>query len=165
MKYLLDANTLIEAKNRYYHMAFCPAYWQWILQRNLSEDVGSITMIEEELLDGNDELKDWVAEHKHIFIPVSDAPTQQAFAAVAGQVAAESAHMKPGAMEEFLAGADPWLIAKAMVTGATVVTHESFNPDVRRKFLIPNLCRHFNVQYMNTFELLHTLSAEFVLAA
>lgn len=30
MTYLLDTNTLIEAKNRYYRMAVCPAYWRWI---------------------------------------------------------------------------------------------------------------------------------------
>lgn len=30
MIYLLDANTLIEAKNRYYRMKVCPAYWSWI---------------------------------------------------------------------------------------------------------------------------------------
>ena len=30
MTYLLDANTLIEAKNRYYRMTVCPAYWSWV---------------------------------------------------------------------------------------------------------------------------------------
>ena len=32
MIYLLDTNTLIEAKNRYYSMTICPGYWSWILQ-------------------------------------------------------------------------------------------------------------------------------------
>lgn len=31
--YLLDANTYIEAKNRYYQMSFCPAYWDWLDQQ------------------------------------------------------------------------------------------------------------------------------------
>jgi len=73
--------------------------------------------------------------------------------------------MKPGAMEDFLSGADPWLIAKAMVTNAVIVTHEAYNPEIRRKFLIPNVCQHFNVTYINAFELLHALEAEFALAA
>lgn len=30
MKHLLDSNTLIEAKNRYYSMTVCPAFWQWV---------------------------------------------------------------------------------------------------------------------------------------
>ncbi len=163
MRYLLDSNTLIEAKNRYYHMAICPGYWQWILHKNQTREIGSITMIADELLRGDDELRDWAADHAGIFVPITDAPTQEAFATVAAQVAAQSPRMKVGALEDFLSGADPWLIAKAMVTGAAVVTHEAFNPDVKRKFLIPNVCRHFGVQVLNTFELLHTLKAEFVL--
>ncbi|MCY1454589.1 hypothetical protein D9M71_716660 [compost metagenome] len=71
--------------------------------------------------------------------------------------------MKIGAMEEFLAGADPWLIAKAMTTGATVVTHEVLNLDAKRKFIIPNICQELSVPFLNTFELLHRLEARFVL--
>ena len=73
--------------------------------------------------------------------------------------------MKDGALEEFLAGADPWLIAKARVTGALVVTHERLNLQNRRKFLIPNVCQHFGVTCLNTFELLNLLEARFVLAS
>lgn len=163
MIYLLDANTLIEAKNRYYHMAICPGYWQWLQQKSQSGEVASIDSVANELLRGNDELAEWVAGHQNLFLPVSDAPTQHAFGTIAAHVAAESVRMKPGAMEEFLAGADPWLVAKAMTTGATVVTHEAFNLETKKKFLIPNLCRHFNVRWMDTFQLLHALKAEFVL--
>lgn len=164
MNYLLDANTLIEAKNRYYHMAICPGYWQWLQLKNQAGQVASVDSVAEELLHGNDELTSWVATNKDIFLPVSDGPTQQAFAAIAAHVAAESPRMKAGAMDDFLAGADPWLIAKAMVTGATVVTHEAFNLETRKKFLIPNVCRQFGVRWMDTFQLLHMLKAEFVLA-
>lgn len=71
--------------------------------------------------------------------------------------------LKPGAIEEFLSGADPWLIAKARVMGATVVTHEQHNPAARRKFLIPNVCQHFGVPCLDTFELLNQQAARFVL--
>lgn len=33
-EYLLDANTFIEAKNRYYSMNICPGFWQWITITN-----------------------------------------------------------------------------------------------------------------------------------
>ncbi len=154
---------MIEAKNRYYHMNICPAYWQWIVQKNQSHEVASITMVEDELLAGDDELTVWVRAHKHLFISVSDQATQHAFITLVTQMNTEAARMKPGALDEFLSGADPWLIAKAMTTGATLVTHESLNPEVKRKFLIPNLCKHFNVPYINTFDMLHTLGAQFVL--
>ena len=32
MIYLLDSNTLIEAKNRYYGMTICPGYWSWVIR-------------------------------------------------------------------------------------------------------------------------------------
>jgi len=47
----------------------------------------------------------------------------------------------------------------------TIVTHEKFNPDIKKKFLIPNICRTVGVSYIDTFELLVTLEAKFVLAA
>lgn len=163
--YLLDANTLIEAKNRYYSMAVCPAYWEWIIQKHEALEVASISLVAEELRRGNDELAQWVATNSALFIDVSDAPTQNAFAAVAGMLVGAAPKMKAGALEDFLAGADPWLIAKAVATNAVVVTHEVFNPDIKRKFSIPNVCAEFGVRWINTFELLQALDAKFVLAA
>lgn len=163
MKYLFDSNTLIEAKNRYYSMAVCPAYWQWLLRKNLSNDVASISLVGKELRDGTDELADWVTNNQKLFIAVDDEETQTNFGAVANLVMELAAKMKAGAANEFLSGADPWLIAKAMTTGATVVTHESYHPDAKKKFLIPNICKHFGVGYIDTFEMLDTLEARFVL--
>ena len=60
MIYLLDANTYIEAKNTYYSMDFCPAYWSWLDQQFVAGVAGSIDMIGRELKDGNDELATWV---------------------------------------------------------------------------------------------------------
>jgi hypothetical protein len=91
-----------------------------------------------------------------LFIAVDDEETQTNFGTVANLVAELAAKMKAGAVEEFLSGADPWLIAKAMTTGATVVTHESYHPDAKKKFLIPNVCKHFGVDWINTFEMLDT---------
>jgi hypothetical protein len=47
---------------------------------------------------------------------------------------------------------------------AVVVTHEQFNPQIKRKFSIPNVCQHFGVQWIDTFELLSRTDARFVLA-
>jgi hypothetical protein len=57
-----------------------------------------------------------------------------------------------------LGRADPWLIAKARVLGATVVTHELLRPpETIRKVAIPNICTEFKVPYQNTFDLLRGL--------
>lgn len=163
MKHLLDANTLIEAKNRYYGMNICPAYWQWLMLQNQALELASIVSVRDELTKGNDDLAQWAKDNPAFFHTVSDEKTQAAYIQVAAHVAEQTGKMKVGALEEFLAGADPWLIAKALCTGATVVTHEVLNHDVKRKFIIPNVCEHFGVRYMNTFELLHNLKARFVL--
>lgn len=163
MKYLLDSNTLIEAKNRYYAMTICPAYWQWVLMQNKAMEIASISMVANELKKGNDDLAEWTKENPALFVDISDEPTQSAFGRVAQILHEQSAGMKVGALEDFLSGADPWLIAKAWTTGATVVTHEAFNPNSKKKFLIPNICKQLNIPSINTFELLHRLNAKFVL--
>lgn len=112
MIYLLDANTLIEAKNRYYSMSICPGYWAWILQTHGQGVVASIETVGDELKKGNDALAEWAKQHEELFWHISDDATQEAFATVAAHVASQGARMKTGAVEEFLAGADPWLIAK-----------------------------------------------------
>lgn len=163
MTYLLDANTLIEAKNRYYQMHICPGYWDWLCKSHLAGEVNSIRSVRAELQRGNDELADWATGHAPLFLDESDDATQAAFVEVAQHLANTALEMKPGALDEFLGGADPWLIAKAMTTNATVVTHEQLNLAARRKFLIPNVCQHFGVRFMDTFELLNALEARFVL--
>lgn len=162
MNYLLDANTLIEAKNRYYQMSICPGYWDWLRKANQAGEVNSIRSVRDELLRGNDALAEWTKGHAPLFLEESDQATQTAFAQVAQHVASTAPQMKAGALDEFLGGADPWLIAKAMTINATVVTHEQLNLAARRKFLIPNVFQHFGVSFVDTFELLNALEAWFV---
>ncbi|MHC8322149.1 DUF4411 family protein [Pseudomonas sp. GB2N2] len=165
MNHLLDANTLIEAKNRYYGMAICPGFWQWLLLKNEALALSSIAPVMDELTKGNDELADWAKQNSGFFHITNDDAMQEAFVQMAGLVADQAPRMKTGAMEEFLAGADPWLIAKAMTTGATLVSHEVLNRDAKRKFIISNICEQLNVPFLNTFGLLHRLEARFVLLA
>jgi len=165
MSYLLDANTLIEAKNRYYQMRFCPGYWDWLKRGKEAGILSSVDSVAQELRRGNDDLAQWAQTHADFFVPESDERTQAAFAEIASHIEVQSASMRAGALEEFLGGADPWLIAKALVTGRVVVTHEQLNAQSRRKFFIPNVCRHFGVEFIDTFQMLDRQDARFVLAA
>lgn len=164
MSYLLDANTLIEAKNRYYQMSFCPGYWTWLTRTKKAGRLSSVESVSVELRRGNDELAKWVATQADMFMPESDEATQVAFAEVAAYLASQATKMKVGALDEFLSGADPWLIAKARVTRQTVVTHERLNAANQRKFLIPNVCLHYGIECINTFDMLDRLDARLVLA-
>lgn len=162
MRYLLDANTYIQAKNQYYGMDICPAYWDWLdlqFERGL---IVSIDMVGRELRDGNDELAEWVRVRPGHFISNDDEPTQGVFADIV-QLVMEG-NFNPGQRDSFLAKADPWIIAKASTLGAIVVTHETMAAPNARKVKIPNICQHFEVSCLNTFEFLRELNARFVLA-
>ncbi len=74
MRYLLDSNTYIQAKNFHYNMNFCPAYWEWLDLKYLDGDIGSIKSVYEELYQSQngDELSDWVRERRDQFVDIDD---------------------------------------------------------------------------------------------
>ncbi|MCL1476650.1 DUF4411 family protein [Marinobacter sp. M3C] len=161
MRYLLDANTYIQAKNQYYGMDICPAYWDWLDQQFQQGLVASVNMIGRELRDGKDELADWVRERPAHFISNDDEATQAAFSSIVQAVM--QGDYNSGNRDIFLAKGDPWIIAKASVIGAAVVTHESAVAPNARKVKVPNICRQFGVPCVNTFQFLRELNARFVL--
>lgn len=161
MKFLLDTNVFIEAKNRYYAFDICPGFWEW-MDSVCETDVASIVSVRDELVVYKDELAEWAKERKDAawFLAVDDEDTQGNFAEIVQHVA--SAHYTEPAVAKFLDSADSLLIAKARATGATVVTHELPNPEAKKRVLIPDVCNVFDVPYMNTFEALRQFSAKFV---
>lgn len=161
MKYLLDSNTYIQAKNFYYGMDICPAYWDWLDQQYQQGTVASVDMIGRELREGNDELAEWVKARPDHFIKNDDVATQSVFTEIVQTVA--TGDYNPGNRDNFLAKADPWIIAKAKTLGATVVTHEFLLVPNTKKVKVPNICQQFDVPCLNTFQFLRELNARFVL--
>lgn len=162
MNYLMDANTYIQAKNVYYNMDFCPAFWDWLEKQFHAGQVMSIDNVYLELTDSTDTLSQWAKAHKAHFVSVADTATQATFTDIANYVVSLPGK-SPVDIANFLSKADPWLIAKAITTGATVVTHEKVVDPASKKVKVPNICQQFNVSYMNTFQLLTQLQAQFVL--
>ncbi|NAO98209.1 MULTISPECIES: DUF4411 family protein [Halomonadaceae] len=161
MRYLLDANTYIEAKNQYYGMDICPAFWDWLDKQFALGTIASVDMIGRELKEGNDQLASWVRERPDHFISNDDELTQALFADIV-QFVMEGDY-NPGNRDNFLAKADPWIIAKAKAIGASVVTHEAVAAVNTRKVKVPNICQQFEVPCLNTFRFLRELEARFVL--
>jgi len=56
--------------------------------------------------------------------------------------------------------ADAWVIAYAMHVDGIVVTQESYSPEIKRKIPIPNVCKDFDIPYMDTFEMLRNLNVQ-----
>lgn len=144
-------------------MDFCPAFWDWLDKQCHSGQVMSIDNVYLELTDSNDELSKWAKNHKSHFVPVADKNTQDMFKEIANYVVSLK-DKSPADIANFLSKADPWIIAKASTTGAIIVTHEAIVPANSKKVKIPNICKKFGIDYINTFQLLNLLKAKFVLA-
>ena len=160
---MFDANVFIEAKNFYYRFDTFPGFWEWLDAEKAKGHLGSIQPVCDELLKGNDDLAAWIKERKDSgwFLPVDDIETQHNLAQIANWVMLHP--FKEAAKAEFLGVGDPWLIAKAKVLGATVVTQETFDARSMKKVKIPNVCRAFAVPNINSFDLLRQTGATFTL--
>ena len=160
--YLLDANTYIQAKNLYYQLDFCPAYWDFLDQQFKTGMLASIDNVYDELSNTGDDLANWVREHKMHFHPIESEQVQQQYIAIVNHIAALP-NKSRASVDAFLDSADPWLIATATLTGEVVVTQEVLVAHNSHKIKIPNVCKEFSVQYMDTFHMLKELKARFVL--
>ena len=67
MAYLPDADVFIRAKNLHYGFDFCPAFWQWLIERNADGTVFSVEKVGDEVLAIADELSEWAAERGNRF--------------------------------------------------------------------------------------------------
>lgn len=121
-------------------------------------------MLTPSLKRGDNELADWARDNSGLFLGVGDDVTQICFAKVANAIVVQSMDMKPGgAIEAFLAGADPWLFARAMAIGVVVVPHKAHNSMAKKNFRLPKVCKDFCVVWVNTFEMLEWSGVKYIL--
>ena len=160
MAYLLDANVFMQAKNLHYGFDFCPAFWDWLIAQNASNQVFSIEKVGDEINAGADELATWAALRGPGFFLKPDA----AILAVLGQVStwATGQQYEPAAVNTFLQVADYYLVAHALSHGHTVVTHEVAAASTK-KIKIPNACIGLGIKCMTPFEMLRHERARFIL--
>ena len=60
--YVLDSNTFIDAKNRYYGFDIVPSFWNELISRSRG-NILTIDHIKNEIMSGNDELSTWFNTH------------------------------------------------------------------------------------------------------
>lgn len=160
--YLLDSNVLIEAKNRYYAFDIAPGFWEWLDLAHAKSLVCSISAVQQELLDGDDELTHWARRHPSFFLP-SDEATVQEFRHLSSW--AQNSHYSASAISKFASNqADFQLIAHARAYGHTVVTHERSQPNSVKRILIPDACNAMRVKFTDTFSMLSESRMRLVLA-
>lgn len=140
MAYVVDTSTFIVLKN-YYPGTFA-TLWAHIDALAADGTLVSVREVFNELQNSNenDFIRDWAKEHKAIFA----APTNAEQLMVRQILAIPHFQTLIGA-KAILKGtpvADPFLIAAAVVNGATVVAQERLKPNAAK---IPNVCAHFGV--------------------
>ena len=64
------------------------------------------------------------------------------------------------AKSKFANDVDGWLIAYSKVFSNILVTQEVLKQEAKREVPIPNVCKAFNVPYIDTFKLLRSLKIQ-----
>lgn len=162
MRYLVDSDVLIQAKNRHYDFAVCPGFWDWLDARHESGNVYSVGRVKEELRAGADELASWAVARDSFFLEPDDAVVES-MRQLSEWATSRTPAYTEAAVTEFLGAADYYLVAQAHAHEFTVVTAE-VPSDTVNKVKIPNACGGMNVQYLDIFTVLRNESAQFVLA-
>lgn len=162
VKYVLDANVFIEAKRRYYAFDVCSGFWESLIWLQSEGRIGSIDRVKNELVRGGDDLTAWITSR----MPETgfDSTDHRLIADCFGEMVAwvqSQSQFFPEAKAQFASGTDGWLMAYVKTQGHVLVTHEVLASDAKKKVPMPNVCRAFNIPYMDSFEMLRTLSVCF----
>ncbi len=159
--YLLDANILIDAKNRYYAFDIAPSYWEWLEHSFASGTVGSIQAVYGELVAGGDELGDWAKRHRKYFLPI-DQRTTTFFQPLSDW--ARSQRFTQQALATFSANAADYLMVAFSATyKCTVVTHEIPDPKSRKRVKIPDACAALKVSYTDPWTMFRKTGSQLAL--
>ena len=160
-RYLLDANAFIQAKRRFYGLDFCPGYWRTLIWHRQQGRLCSVDQVQDELLRGGDDLADWVEQQfgATSFADTATPPVATVYAQMLAWVMAQPQFLD-SAKAEFQQVADGWLAAFAKASGYVVVTLEEFDPVIRKKVPLPNVCRAFDVETITPFEMLRRLKVQ-----
>ena len=169
MIYLLDANAFIRAKNEFYAYDIVPSFWKMLLEKFRSGSVKIIDAVFEEILKGNDNLTDWVRDNirnaedvygkEYIVQAKYDQNVIGNYRIIANNVYSNECYSEEN-KQQFLSGADPWLVAAASTYGDTVVTFEKSARANSKKIKIPDICQQMNVQFMDLYDMMRKIQIE-----
>lgn len=163
--YVLDANVFIGAYRGYYAFEVAPSFWDALVNLASNSKICSIDRIQHEIINPKDKdpdkLHEWTTDNFKDYFEGTDAVDVLENYALIQQWSFNNSQFTDAAKDEFARNADAWLIAYAKAKGSTLVTHEVYNPQMKKRILIPVVCENFGVNYVNTFEMLKNLQVQF----
>ena len=156
MIFLLDTNIFINAHNVHYRINIFPSVWNFFAE---TKEIKSIDKVFDEITKGDDGLVKWGNDNESLFLPTSSKEIQDQYRIISKFVQDE--YEKQENINKFLGGADPWLIAYAIIKEATIVTFEKTGGYKSLEIKIPNICKKYGVKYIETYQLFEEFGAKF----
>ncbi len=144
MKYVFDSSSLIILFTHYYPDSF-PTLWEKFNALVSAEELISVREVLKEIGSSKDSLAIWAKEQKNTLFTES-TPNELVFVGEIFKVRHFQAMIRKQERLKGKAVADPFVIARAKVTGACVVTQERNTKNAAK---IPNVCHHFKIPCMN----------------
>lgn len=170
MRYLLDANVLINAHDQYYPIHRIPQFWDWLIENAKSDRIKMPSEMLAEVKRGSpnhrkqlqqDELLRWLGRDNHeSILRLNSTPDRHEV----NRVYKEGYKIPQPRRDELnTIGKDPILIAYALAeSNCTIVTMEAKQLNAtgqmkKVKWKIPFVCRKLSIQCIDTFELIDEL--------
>ncbi|MDD5618612.1 MAG: DUF4411 family protein [Candidatus Omnitrophica bacterium] len=150
----MDANVYIEAWNKYYSNELCPLYWEILDKLAREGRIFSPIEVRREIEKTDDKLWGWAKEKPHLFRDI-DNPVQEQMRIIMARYGRLVDSIKQRSI------ADPWVVALAVVEGATVVTKEEPAGSSGKRIKIPDVCNLLKVSWMNDFEFAKKVGIKF----
>lgn len=161
--FILDSNFFIQAHRMHYPMDVVPNFWLKVKELADKEIIFSIDKVRDELYQNKDDLSKWCKESlpKEFFKPTDVIINE--YIMVLSWANSKSSHYNAAALTEFLDAdeADAWLVAFSISNGSQIVTHETSDPNSKKKIKIPDACAPHGISCVNTIEMFRLLGEKF----
>ena len=159
VRYLLDSDVLITAKNLHYNPNFCGAFWKWVAKGHTDQRLFSIDRVRDELLTGKDDdvLHGWAQSASLDGFFLDSKKTAQKWQDLAQWAINKKPQFLPAAVTKFLdvKSADAWLIAYAAShPNFVIVTNEQPAPESKRSIKLPDAAAAVGVKTVSLFDVL-----------
>lgn len=156
-KYIMDANVFITAYRQRYPFDIAPSFWKQLIDKS-ADKMMIIEDVQNEILKGKDPLAEWYSNNSSSFtvLRIPEQEVIEAYSEIINSVN-DNENYKQSAKDEFASIADSWICAYALAYEATIVTLETYQLGVKNRVKIPNVCREFDIKYINMLQFMREI--------
>lgn len=160
-KYALDANILISSNRSLYPFDIAPSFWNQLKEKGDNKIV-LVDKIRDEIYRNDDQLSQWLKTSEDSFI-LKDSGDENIFLNYSQIITfiQSSRQYTEVAKAEFASVADSWLCAHALTYGYIIVTQETYDPNIKNRVKIPNICQKFNITYIDLLQFMREIGIRF----